>query len=200
MRTRLCAAVAVATAALTLGVGVSEAAAEGAPARVSQAVPAKKKPKRPKATTTTRAAKSAALPGDACKLLTQDEVTSLVPTATQGTPVKTTSANGPNNEVMCRWDAPDTVQDILVSVTSLPSSIPSAQLKAGLAAEARDSGKTVSGLGDYAIVTSTIPPDAEAKVLVGHLLLDVEYSSSDPLGSTRQDDVVSAARLAFGRL
>jgi hypothetical protein len=58
----------------------------------------------------------------------------------------------------------------------------------------------VSGVGDYAIVTSAIPPNAEAKVLVGHLLLSVEYSSDDPLGSTRQDDVVALAKLALGRL
>jgi hypothetical protein len=115
----------------------------------------------------------------------------------EGAPVNNTQGN----EVMCRWDTENTLQDIVLTVTKLPSSLPTAQLKAGLAAEAKDPGhKTVSGLGDYALVGSVIPPDAEAKVLVGHLLLSVEYSSTDPLGSTKQDDVVALAKLAFGRL
>jgi hypothetical protein len=197
MRTKLCAVVTVLTAALTLplSTGVAPAAAN-ARARAPQEAPAKKK--KPKATTTTRAAKSASLPSDACKLLTLEEVTPLVTGATPGKPV--TNA-GRTNEVMCRWDTPDTLQDIVLTVTNMPSSVPGAELKAALAAEAKDPGnKAVSGLGDIALVSSVIPPNAEVKVLVGRLLLDVEYSSNDPLGSTRQDDVVALAKLAFGRL
>jgi hypothetical protein len=202
MRSRLCAVVAVATALFALGVGVAQAAAARAPARARQEVPAKKK-KKHKATTTT-VAKSASLPSDACKLLTLNEVTPFVATATEGKPV---TNSGQANEVMCRWDAEETpggpidLTTLNVSVTEFPSSLPKAELKLGLAAEGKDPGnKQVSGLGDYAIVTSAIPPNAEVKVLVGQLLLDVEYSSSDPLGSTRQDDVVALAKLAFGRL
>ena len=187
----------VATAVVTvaLGTGVSPAAAN-AGAKARQEAPAKKK--KPKATTTTKAAKSAALPSDACKLLTLQEVTPLVAGSNEGAPV---NKSGPGNEVACGWETETTLQDISVTVTNLPSSLPTAQLKAGLAAEAKDPGhKAVSGLGDYALVGSVIPPNAEVKVLVGHLLLDVEYSSDDPLGSTRQDDVVALAKLAFGRL
>ena len=70
-----------------------------------------------------------------------------------------------------------------------------------LDAEAKDSGhKKVSGLGETAQVSSVIPPNAEVKVLTSKLLFDLEYSSDDPLGSTRQDDVVALAKLALGRL
>ena len=182
MRIRVLAALTAVATAMTLSIGVPQAGA--------------KKAKKPKATTTTTA-KSAALPGDACTLLTLDEVTPLVAGASEGKPV----ANGQPNEVVCRWDTEDTLQDIVLTVTKLPSSVPTAELEAALAAEAKDpEHKAVSGLGDYALVSSEIPPDAEAKVLVGHVLLDVEYSSTDPLGSTRQDDVVALAKLAFGRL
>jgi hypothetical protein len=198
MRTRLCAAVTVVTAvvALALSVGVPPASATTRATGPREAPAKKKKPKA--TTTTTKAAKSASLPGDACKLLTLEEVTPLVTGSNEGAPVNN---SGPGNEVACGWETETTLQDIAVTVTKLPSSIPTAQLKAGLAAEAKDPGhKTVSGLGDYALVGSVIPPNAEAKVLVGHLLLSVEYSSTDPLGSTRQDDVVALAKLAFGRL
>lgn len=197
MGTRLCVAVTVVTAAVTLALstGVPQAAATG-PAKTPQEAPTKKK--KPKATTTTKAAKSASLPSDACKLLTLQEVTPLVAGSNEGAPV---TNSGQTNEVTCRWDTETTLQDIVVTVTNLPSSLPTAELKASLAAEAKDPGhKTVSGLGDYALVGSVIPADAEAKVLVGHLVLSVEYSSDDPLGSTRQDDVVALAKLAFGRL
>jgi hypothetical protein len=195
VRTRLCAVVTVLTAALTLGVGVPSASASTR-AKAPQDAPAKKK-RKPKATTTTKAVKSASLPSDACKLLTLQEVTPLVTGSNEGAPVN----NGQANEVACGWETETTLQDIAVTVTNLPSSIPTAQLKAGLAAEAKDPGhKVVSGLGDYALVGSVIPPNAEVKVLSGHLLLSVEYSSDDPLGSTKQDDVVALAKLAFGRL
>jgi hypothetical protein len=102
---------------------------------------------------------------------------------------------------MCRWDTEQTLSDIVLSVSNLPSSVPLSQLKLALQAEAKDPGhKSVSGLGDYATVSSVIPANAEVKVLTSKLLLDIEYSSNDPLGSTRQDDVVALAKLAFGRL
>jgi hypothetical protein len=196
MRTRLCAVVTVVTAALALIVGVPPASAT-THTKAPQEAPAKKK-KKPKATTTTTATKAAALPSDACKLLTLQEVTPLVAGSNEGKPVDN---GGQSNEVSCRWETETTLQDVVVTVTKLPSSIPTAQLKAGLAAEAKDPGhKAVPGLGDFALVGSAIPPDAEAKVLVGHLLLSVEYSSTDPLGSTKQDDVVALAKLAYGRL
>jgi hypothetical protein len=181
---------------LSTGVLTSVPASATVGSRARAAAPARKrKPKH--ATTTTAAKKSAAsLPSDACKLLTTDEVKPLVPGTSPGAPV----ANGQPSEVVCRWEDPNVVQDVVVTVTKLPSSIPTAQLTVGLGAETKDSGKKVSGVGDYAIVTSAIPPNAEAKVLVGHLLLSVEYSSDDPLGSTRQDDVVALAKLALGRL
>jgi len=200
MRTRSVSALAVTAIALgtllSTGVLTTLPASATVGSRARAAAPAKKR--RPKHTTTTTAAKksAASLPSDACKLLTTEEVKPLVPGTSPGAPV----ANGQPNEVVCRWEDPNVVQDVVVTATKLPSSIPAAQLTVGLGAEAKDSGKKVSGVGDYAIVTSAIPPNAEAKVLVGHLLLSVEYSSDDPLGSTRQDDVVALAKLALGRL
>jgi hypothetical protein len=179
---------------LALSAGVPSASASTR-AKAPQDAPAKKK--KPKATTTTKPAKSAALPSDACKLLTLQEVTPLVAGSSEGAPVN----NGQSNEVACGWETETTLQDIMVTVTKFPASLSTAELKAGLGAEAKDPGhKAVPGLGDYALVGSVIPPNAEVKVLVGHLLLDVEYSSDDPLGSTKQDDVVALAKLAFGRL
>src|SRR5262249_31829403 len=161
-------------------------ASASAPARAPKEVPAKKRKHSTKATTTT-AAKKASLPSDACKLLTTQEGEPLVPGTNPGT--SGNSSPGPN-EVMCRWATETTLQDVVVSVTQLPSSVPAAQLKLSLQAEGKDPGnKIVSGFGDVAIVTSAIPANAEVKVLNGHTLLSVEYSSDNPLGSTRQDDV-----------
>jgi len=187
--------------AIVLGTLFSIGAAAGpASASVSSraraTVPAKKRKAKTHATTTTAAKKTASLPSDACKLLTTEEVTALVPGTSPGAAVP----NSQPNEVICRWDDPNVLQDVVVTVTKLPSSLPTNELTLGLGAEAQDSGKKVSGLGDYAIVTSAIPANAEAKVLAGHVLLSVEYSSDDPLGSTRQDDVVGLAKLALGRL
>jgi len=200
MRTRSRSALAVAAIALvtlvSTGVLTSGPASATVGSRARATVPAKKRKNKAHTTTTTAAKKTASLPSDACTLLTTQEVATLVPGTGPGAPV----ANAQPDDVVCRWDDPNILQDIVVTVTKLPSSIPSNQLTLGLGAEAQDSGKKVSGLGDYAVVTSAIPANAEAKVLVGHVLLSVELSSDDPLGSTRQDDVVGLAKLALGRL
>lgn len=201
MRTRSGRALGIAAMALgallCTGVLTTVSASATVGSRARAAAPAKKRKSKVHTTTTTAAKKTAALPSDACKLLTTDEVKPLVPGTVPGV---APTANGQPNEVMCRWEDPTIVQDVVLTVTQLPSSIPTNELTLGLGAEARDSGKKVSGLGDFAIVTSAIPPNAEAKVLLGHTLLSVEYSSDNPLGSTRQDDVVGLAKLAVGRL
>jgi hypothetical protein len=204
MRSRLCAAVAVTTALLTLGAGVAQAGATGVPGKARQEAPAKKK-KKQKATTTT-VAKSASFPSDACKLLTLSEITPLIPTATEGTASPSTN-NGPLKEVGCRWEAPFdpagpiVLQDIVLKVSTLPPGTPFSQLKFLMDAEAKDPGhEKVSGLGESAFVSSVIPPNAEVQVLLKKLLFNIEYSSDDPLGSTRQDEVVALAKLALGRL
>jgi hypothetical protein len=203
MRSRLGAALALTTALLTLGVGAAQAAATGGPARARQEVPAKKK--KHKATTTT-VAKASSFPSDACKLLTLNEITPLIPTATEGKASPSTN-NGPVKEVGCRWEAPFdpsgpiVLQDIVLKVRTLPPGTPVSQLKLALDAESKDPDhKKVPGLGETANVSSVIPSNAEVKILTSKLLFDIEYSSDDPLGSTRQDDVVALAKLAFGRL
>jgi hypothetical protein len=202
MRTRSVGVLAAAAIALSTlvstGVLISVPASATVGSRAKAVAPAKKRKPKARTTTTTAAKKSAAsLPSDACKLLTTDEVKPLVPGTSPGSSANTSPDP---NSVMCRWDDPNALQDVVLTVTKLPSSISTNELTLGLGAEAQDSGKKVSGLGDYAIVTSAIPPNAEVKVLDGHVLLSVELSSDDPLGSTRQDDVVALAKLAFGRL
>jgi hypothetical protein len=201
MRTRSGRALGIAAIALgallCTGVLTSVSAGATVSSRARSEVPAKKRKNKAHTTTTTAAKKTAKLPSDACTLLTTDEIKPLVPGTGPGVAPTT---NTQPNEVVCRWEDPSIVQDVVVTVTQLPSSIPTNQLTLGLGAEAQDSGKKVSGVGDYAIVTSAIPADAEAKVLVGHVLLSVEYSSEDPLGNTKQDDVVGLAKLALGRL
>ena len=201
MRTRCVGVLSIAAIALGTLVSTGSLAAPIAGAtvgsRAQSAAPAKKRKPKAHTTTTTAAKKTASLPSDACKLLTTDENKPLVPGTSPGVAPTTNTQPG---EVVCRWEDPNIVEDVVVTVTKLPSSIPDNQLTVGLAAEAQDSGKKVSGVGDYAIVTSAIPSNAEAKVLVGHVLLSVEYSSDDPLGNTRQDDVVGLAKLALGRL
>jgi hypothetical protein len=197
MRTRLCALVAVTTAALTLGVAGAQDAVASAPTKARQEAPARKK--KHKATTTTVATKSASLPSDACKLLTADEVGTLVANADAGKP---DSANaGGVKQVECNWETQDlTVQTLHLAVITVPPQTTAAAIKAALLAEAKDDGKTVSGLGDAAIVTSSIPGDAEVKVLTGKLILSLDYQSQDPPGGSKQDDVVALAKLAVGRL
>jgi hypothetical protein len=52
-------------------------------------------------------------------------------------------------------------------------------MRTSLEAEARDSGRAVSGVGDFAIVTSAIAADAELKAVVGSLFLSVHYQGTD---------------------
>jgi hypothetical protein len=187
----------VVVAALAVTTFSAATASASPPRHPRQEVPAKKRKHSTKATTTT-AAKKASLPTDACKLLTTQEVEPLVTGTNPGT--SATTSPGPN-EVVCRWETETTLQDVVVTVTQLPSSVPSSQLKLSLQVEGKDQGnKIVSGFGDVAIVTSSIPADADVKVLSGHTLLDVDYMSDNPLASTRQDDVVALAKLAYGRM
>jgi hypothetical protein len=126
----------------------------------------------------------------------------MVPTASQGEPVA--AATGAASRSTCRWEG-ETLDDsasLVVTVTALPISL--AEMKAALDAEARDSGnEKISGVGSVAFIKSVIPGDAEATVLVGKLLLNVDYSSSFTATRTardRQDEVVALAKAAAGRM
>ena len=139
------------------------------------------------------------LPSDPCSLLTLDEVHTMVASATAGKDISELQAS--STQSACTWKAADTdpgLGSIVVTVSQLPGSVSAGELKLGLDAEARDSGKVISGIGSHTIVTSSIPADAEVKALVGKLLLDVDFNGTG--AGQHQDQVIAAAKAAAGRL
>lgn len=148
-------------------------------------------------TTASKPSGQGTLPADPCALLTADEVHAILPTAGDGQ--KANEAGGPGQQVVvCHWELSDAVGTIDVKVSTLPTGISPDTIKSSYGAEAKDSGRVLDGIGDFAIVTSVITADTEVKVLTGTLLLDVELQQ---LGAKdKQDAVIALAKAALGRL
>jgi hypothetical protein len=139
---------------------------------------------------------SAKLPADPCALLTLPEVQTVAPSAAKG--VATTSGTISAN---CYWGA--TGQDtnsVTVSVLILPSGT-AAQAKLGLQAQAKDpkvNGAEISGVGDFAVFTSTVTVDAEGQALLNGVLVNVTLNGTNARG--QKDKVVALLKDVVGRM
>lgn len=139
---------------------------------------------------------------DACSLVTANDVEKLIGAAT-AKPV--TNSGDPGTTSRCRWEgapppstvAPATI-DITVSQVPVDPGLAYALRSEGASGEAH--GRVIDGLGDVAVVESSIPSNAECKVLKGVHLLSIEYSGTKPDGVERQDDVVGLCRTALPKL
>ena len=117
------------------------------------------------------------VPKDACALVTDAEVATLVPSANPGDP--TAATEGPAASASCYWDTDGSITTLTVKVSKIPAPLP--QIKFALKAEAHDPGSTpIKGLGSVAFQKSAIPPNSEVTALIGKLLLNVEFSGSAP--------------------
>lgn len=146
---------------------------------------------------TAKPATGAKVPADACALLTIDEVRKVSATAGEGK--KMTPPAGPGQSlVSCRWEWPEGISTLDVTVMTLPAGVTADFVKISFQAEVKSGGREVSGIGDYAISTSVIAADTEVKALVKGLLLIVDLNG---LGAReKQELVIAVARAAAGRI
>lgn len=152
-------------------------------------------------------ATGAELPPDACALLTLPEVQQLAPMAQEGT---ATSDEGAITSVGCVWDwsdppgAIDGTGSLEVHVSSLPPGVSEQTIRQSLTVEVADAGENgreLSGIGEYAIMTSVIGGSAEVQALVNGQLVTVElvgYVDGD-VAREKQDDVIPLAELVAER-
>ena len=112
------------------------------------------------------------LASDACALLTVTEVQQLAPMASEGTP---TTDEGAIANVGWVWDwsdpsgAIDGTGSLEVHVSSLPPGVSEQTIRQSLTVEVADAGENgreLSGIGEYAILTSVIGGSAEVQALV----------------------------------
>jgi hypothetical protein len=136
--------------------------------------------------------KTHSVPKDACALLTPEQVATLVASAT-AKPTQVTKATAG-----CAWsDEEATTLDALDSLNVQISKLPvsAAELKFSLAAEAKDPDHhVVKHLGDFAAQSNVIPANSEVKVLLGNLLVDVEFSGGQPVTDAENRAVLALAR------
>jgi hypothetical protein len=147
---------------------------------------------------------AAKLPTDGCALLTLAEAKQLSALMTAGKPGG--PASGPNQAVSCRWEWEDLTKGISfgtlnVEVQTLPAGESAASIKPFLQAELRDAkenGAEISGAGDYAIYSSTIPANAETKGVVKGLLVVVDYSRAD--ARAQKEAIIALFKLVANRI
>jgi hypothetical protein len=139
---------------------------------------------------------------DACSLLAASDVAPLVPQPTSNEVPR----SGPQNEHACHWEeggsgASHMPATLLLTILELPAETPGLSYSQAIEAEAKDANnKAISGLGDAALVGSAIPANAEAKVLLGNVVVTLEFSDWQPDGVAHQDDVVALVRKVVAKL
>jgi hypothetical protein len=140
--------------------------------------------------------------GDACSLLTVDQVRTVIPDATQGEPSSTSEAGA--RTVSCYYKSNTTIASLTVDFISI--NYPASQLMLSLKAELSDGAEgsePVEGLGDYAIVVlqkglRDTPIDVEVKALFGSSLLRVDYNG--PNAGSLKGQVIALAKQAAAKL
>jgi hypothetical protein len=137
--------------------------------------------------------------GDACSLLTLDQVRTVIPDATQGEPSSRSEAGA--RTVSCYYKSNTTIASLTVDFISM--NYPASQLMLSLKAELSDEGREpVEGIGDAAIVTLTslrdTPIDVEVKALFGSSLLRVAYDG--PNAGSLKGQVIALAKQAAAKL
>jgi hypothetical protein len=148
------------------------------------------------------------LPPDACALLTLTEVQQLAPMASAGTP---TADEGAIASVGCVWEWTDP-QDAIggtgtleVHVANLPPGVSQETVRQSLTVEVADAGENgreLTGIGQYAILTSPIGGSAEVQALVDGLLVTVELGGyvDGVVAREKQDDVIPLAEIVAERV
>jgi len=119
------------------------------------------------------------------------------PTAGAGKQSPQQSAPG-QTVIACRWEWPEGAGSLDLKVSTLPQGLTADMLKSSLRAEAKDKGREVSGIGDFAIVTSAINADVQARALVNGLLVDLDLNV---LGAReKQAQVEALLKAVAGRM
>jgi len=142
---------------------------------------------------------SGSVPDDACALITLDQVKQLIPDATAGQPSKNSTANVRTSG--CYWTSAGSTLSLKVEFSTLPPSAPRDAVKRSLQTELNDAGsngKELSGIGDYAIVTSSVAVDSELKALVGGILLRIDLNGDG--ARAKLDDLAPLARAIAPKL
>jgi len=163
MRSSIVAITAMLTATLVVGAGAPAASA---------AVPVK----------------AQKLPQDACALLTDAQVATVVPSGTpQAQPSSAT-------QVSCFWQAgTGATQSLALTVDKL--TIPAAKAKAQLKAAAKTEGvKPTRGVGNFAYQSSPSPPFSQVVVLVGTLVFTLNYSAGAPVTPAQNASLLAIAK------
>jgi len=152
-----------------------------------------------KAATSSSGTSSGKVPGDVCSLVTSDELAQIAAGAGQGEAQTQTTAQVTSTS--CYWKFGDGLLSLTVTVTTLPSDTPADVLKTSLQAEAKDAGQNgreLSGIGDFAIYTSTSGIVGDVRVLLKGLLLDLNLNGPGARGLG--DKLVPLAKAAAGRI
>jgi hypothetical protein len=137
-------------------------------------------------------AKKHKLPKDPCALVTDEQIAALVIDA-KAEPLDPTPL-----EVGCSWrdgkDVPTSLASFNVNVTKF-TGVPIDQIKLSFNAEAHDKGsKIIKGMGGIAFQESVIPPNSEVQVLLGKILLDVEFSGDGPVTADQVAQTLAIAK------
>jgi hypothetical protein len=137
-------------------------------------------------------AKKHKLPKDPCALVSDEQIATLVIDAASE------SLDSTPQEVGCSWrdgkDVPTSLASFNVNITKFVG-IPMSQIKLSMNAEAHDDGVTIiKGLGAIAFQRSVIPPNSEVQVLIGRLLLDVEFSGGAPVTDDQVAQTLAIAK------
>ena len=130
--------------------------------------------------------KAQKLPKDACALLTDAQVATVVPSGTpQAQPSSAT-------QVSCFWPA-GTTQSLALTVDKL--TIPAAKAKSQLKAAAKTEGvKPTRGVGNFAYQSSPSPPFSQVVVLVGTLVFTLNYSAGAPVTPAQNASLLAIAK------
>jgi hypothetical protein len=135
------------------------------------------------------------VPKDACALLSNEQVASLVPEVESAPTDKTKVSVG------CHWQSSGlSLATVNVTVTKLPGT-PVAQIKLSLKTDVKDNhGTILKGVGDFAVQQSVIPPNTEIKALKHKLLVDVEFSGDHPVTSSDEAQTLVLAKAVLKKI
>lgn len=167
-------------------------AATAAVTKASASAPAATQP-----AVTQKPATTSKVPADACALLTLDQVHQLAPTAGAGAVSPQQGAPG-QSIAGCHWAWPEGNGSLDLTVSTLPAGAPEDVVKSSLQISAKKDGSELSGIGDFAIVTSVVKIAVEVQALVHGLLLTINLNVTG--ARDQQDKLIALAKIAAGGL
>lgn len=177
-------------AANTPAAAGSTAAATAAATKASASTPAATQ-----SAATQKPATTSKVPADACALLTLDQVHQLAPTAGEGKVSPQQGAPG-QSIVACRWEWPEGNGSLDLTIYTLPAGAGEDVVKSSLRTSAKKNGSELSGIGDFAIVTSVVKFDVEVQALVHGLLLTIRLNVTG--APDQQDKLIALAKIVAG--